>query len=63
MKITTDTEEKITKIINRYIAKTLSEQEQSPYSEHKQIFKRQMRFLQEDIISLCGENNGINRRD
>ena len=63
MKITTDTEEKITKIINRYIAKTLSEQEQSSYSEHKQIFKRQMRFLQEDIISLCGENNGINRRD
>ena len=57
------TKEQITKLISRYIAKILSEQEFSTSYEHKNIFKKQMRFLQQDLIDSCGARDEFNRRD
>lgn len=39
----------LSNIFSRYIAKTLTDMENNPQSEHKRIVKKNMRYLQKDL--------------
>ncbi len=47
----------LTKIFNRYIARTLSELEETPQHLHKKIVKKQFWYAKDDIEKLINENS------
>ncbi len=48
-------QEILTKLIKRYIARILTEIEESPPNEHKKIIKKQLWYLKDDLIGVCDD--------